>query len=160
MMSNLSPTVASSLGIRQAQATLTVNPSSLEMKVGENATTRITLRESLINYGNVCFAVEGFPSSGFITWMQPECSNIEPNRFINSTLTVEATPAAAPQNFTAFVVAASGTWSEQVPITITVIPAMSAWIPWSIILVFILVLISPVLLRSVKRYRSRHARSA
>jgi len=153
-------TFARSFSIRQAQATLTVNPSSLVIKVGENASAKITLQQSLIEYGNICFSVQGFPTSGFIVWMQPGCSSVEPAQSINSTLTVEATPAAAPQNFTAFVVAGSGDWTERVPISITVIPAMSAWIPWSIILAFLLVLASPVLLKKAKRYLSGNSGSA
>jgi hypothetical protein len=66
---------------------------------------------------------------------------------------VEATPAAAPQNFTAYVVAMRGNWTERVPFNVTVEPAMPAWIPWSIILIFILILLIPVIVKRKPRHR-------
>jgi hypothetical protein len=68
---------------------------------------------------------------------------------------VEATPAAAPQSFTAFVIANGGNWTVKAPITITVEPAMPAWIPWSIILVFVLILIVPLMIKTKKPKHSK-----
>jgi hypothetical protein len=66
-------------------------------------------------------------------------------------LSVEATPAAAPQSFTAYVVATSGNWTSRTTIDITVVPAMSAWIPWSIVIVFILILVTPLIMKRKPR---------
>ncbi len=66
-------------------------------------------------------------------------------------MNVEATPAAAPQSFTAFVVAISLNWTGRSPISITVEPAMPAWIPWSIVLVFMLVFIIPLVVKTKKK---------
>jgi hypothetical protein len=57
-----------------------------------------------------------------------------------TTLIVEATPAAAPQNFTAAILAISGNENASAPLTITVVPAISPWIPWLGILLFFLVI--------------------
>ena len=129
----------------EAQPTLTIDPSSLVIKVGQNASARVTLLGSPTVYGMVCFSMEGLPASGFITSMDPECVSSEPSKAINSTLIVEATPAAAPQSFSAFVVASSATWNERAQLGITVVPALPAWIPWTMIVAFILVLMSPIL---------------
>jgi hypothetical protein len=53
---------------------------------------------------------------------------------------VEATPAAAPQNFTASIIATIGNQTVSTPLTITVIPAIAPWIPWLGILLFFLVI--------------------
>ena len=131
--------------LRQAQPTLTIDPSSLVIKVGQNASARVTLLGSPTVYGMVCFSLEGLPASGFITSMDPECVSSEPSKAVNSTLIVEATPAAAPQSFSVFVVASSATWSERAQLGITVVPALPAWIPWTMIVAFILVFIGSVL---------------
>jgi len=70
-----------------------------------------------------------------------------------AVLSVEATPAAAPQSFTAYVVATGGNWTERAAIDVTVEPAMPAWIPWSIILVFILILLIPVIVKRKPKHR-------
>ena len=147
----LSRAEANPVELRQAQPTLTIDPSSLMIKVGQNASARVTLLGSPTAYGLVCFSVEGLPTSGFITSLDPECVSSEPSKVINSTLSVEATPAAAPQSFSVFVVASSATWIERAQLAITVVPAMPAWIPWAIIAAFILVLISPILVGKKRR---------
>jgi hypothetical protein len=155
-LNSITSATAGPLGNLQAQPTLTDSPSALVIKVAGNATAKVALSGQPLTYGVVCFVVEGFPSSGFVTTFSPECSNAETLGSINSTLTVEATPAAAPQNFTAFVVAASGNWTENAPVSITVVPGLPAWVPWSIILLFVVVMMSPML---VGRWRRKGARS-
>jgi hypothetical protein len=130
---------------QQSGPILTINPSSVVIKVGGSANVSLTLNNSSSGFGIVCFGVEDFPSSGFVTTFVPPCVNTQSSN--PAILTVEATPAAAPQSFTAYVVATSGNWTSRVPIDITVEPAMSAWIPWSIILVFILILLIPVIIK-------------
>lgn len=146
LASSLTRAEATQVELRQVQPTLTIDPPSLEIKVGQSASARITLSGSPTAYGMVCFSLEGLPTSGFITSMTPECVSSGASEAINSTLTVEATPAAAPQSFSVFVVASSATWSERAQLGITVVPAMPAWIPWTIIAAFILILIGPILL--------------
>ena len=100
-----------------------------------------------VSFGKVCFAVKGFPTSGFVASIVPTCANLQESGSTISVLAVEATPAASPQSFAAFVVASSGKWTERVPFSITfsitVEPATPAWIPWSIILMFVLILLMP-----------------
>jgi len=110
----------------------------------------------MLNAGKVCFGVEGFPSSGFIESFDPACVNPKPDSETVTRMSVEATPAAAPQNFTASVVAIGPNWTVRSPINITVEPAMSAWIPWSIIFVFVLILIIPLLVRTRKTESAGH----
>lgn len=149
-LSSFAPATAMSLGLQQVGSILTVDPSSVVVKVGQSARANITLMGSSLSRGVVCFSVEGFPTSGFVTSFDPKCWKTEPSRSSVSILTVEATPAAAPQSFTAFVVANSGNWTERVPISILVEPAMPAWIPWSIILTFILILVTPLVVKKKK----------
>jgi len=136
------PITANSVRIHQSGPTLTVTPSSVVIKVGDSANVSLALAPS--PSGRVCFDVEDFPTSGFITTFYPPCVSTESSLAV---LTVEATPAAAPQNFTAFVVATGGNWTARATINVTVEPAMPAWIPWSIILVFILILLIPVIVK-------------
>jgi hypothetical protein len=49
------------------------------------------------------------------------------------------------------VVASGGNWSANAPIDVTVTPAMPVWIPWSIILAFILLLTGPTLVKRMRR---------
>lgn len=135
----------------QSQPILTVNPSSVVIKVGNNAKINLTINNPSAG-SNICFGVDGFPNSGFITSITPSCVN-QRFRLVESTLTIEATPAAAPQSFTAFVVANDGNATVKTPIDVTVIPAMPAWIPWSIILVFIMILIIPLTVKVKKTKR-------
>jgi len=139
------PVTANSERIQQAGPTLTITPSSVVIKVGDSANVSLQLSNWPSTLGNVCFGAEDFPTSGFVTVFTPSCVNSEFSSL--ALLTVEATPAAAPQSFTAYVVASAGNWSQRVPINVTVEPAMPAWIPWSIILVFILVLLIPLIVK-------------
>jgi hypothetical protein len=129
---------------------LIVNPSSIVLKVGDSANVNVTLTNIPASSNRVCFGVDDFPTSGFITTIVPLCADagIRP---IVAILSVEATPAAAPQSFTAYVVATSGNWTNRAPINITVVPAMSAWIPWSIVIVFILILVMPLIMKKKPR---------
>jgi len=154
LASSVTRAEANPVELRQAQARLTIDPSSVVIKVGQNASARVTLLGSPTDYGMVCFSLEGLPTSGFITSMDPECVSSGPSEAINSTLSVEATPAAAPQSFSVFVVASSATWIERVQLGITVVPAVPAWIPWAIIAAFILVIISPILVGKKRTKKS------
>ena len=137
-------TNATTLGIQQSEPTLTVTPPSIAIKVGDSANVNLTLSNSLLSF-KVCFEAEDFPTSGFVTIFDPPCVTSDSSN--HAVLTVEATPAAAPQSFTAYVVATGGNWTERAPINVTVEPAMPAWIPWSIILVFVLILLIPVMIK-------------
>lgn len=138
------PTNATTIRIQQSEPTLTVTPPSITIKVGDSANVNLTLSNSLLSL-KVCFEVENFPTSGFVTTFDPPCVSADSSNL--AVLTVEATPAAAPQSFTAYVVATGGNWTETAPISVTVEPAMPAWIPWSIILVFVLILLIPVIIK-------------
>lgn len=142
---------ASSVRTQQSGPTLTVTPSSVVIKVGDSANVSLTLTALPSGFGRVCFGVEDFPTSGFVTAFDPPCVSTESSNL--ALLTVEATPAAAPQNFTAYVVATHGNWTERVPINVTVEPAMPAWIPWSIILIFVLILLIPVIVKRKPKRR-------
>jgi hypothetical protein len=142
-----SPITAADIArIRQSGPTLVINPSSLVIKVGDNANVSVMLANAPSSFGVICFGVEDFPTSGFVTTFVPPCTGVQSSNQ-SALLTVEVTPAAAPQSFTAYVVATSGNWTGKVPISITVEPAMPAWIPWSIILVFVLILVIPLLIK-------------
>ena len=139
----------------RSEPVLIVKPTSVVIKVGDSAKINLTLTNLALNTSNICFSVDGFPTSGFVTSIVPECVSSQLGQTI-SILRVEATPAAAPQRFTVFVVASGENWTARVPIAITVEPAMPAWIPWSIILVFILILIIPLIIKTKKtRHRTR-----
>jgi len=138
------PVNALVLRIHQSGPILSVTPDSVVIKVGDSANVSLVLSNSPSDF-KVCFGVEDFPNSGFVTTFSPPCVRTESPNF--AVLTVEATPAAAPQNFTAYVVATSGNWTSRAPINVTVEPAMPAWIPWSIILVFIIILLIPVIIK-------------
>ena len=131
--------------LQQSGPTLTVTPLSVVIKVGDSANVSLALSNSPSGFNQVCFGVEDFPSSGFVTTFDPPCVSAESSNL--AVLTVKATPAAAPQSFTAYVVATGGNWTGRVPIDVTVEPAMPAWIPWSIILVFVLILLIPVIIK-------------
>ncbi len=142
---------ATTIGTQQSEPTLTVTPPSVAIKVGDSANVSLALSNSLLSFNKVCFEVEDFPTSGFVTTFDPPCVTSDSSN--HAVLIVEATPAAAPQSFTAYVVATGGNWTERAPINITVEPAMPAWIPWSIILVFVLVLLIPVIIKRRPRQR-------
>ncbi|MGA3404368.1 MAG: hypothetical protein ABSD49_01400 [Candidatus Bathyarchaeia archaeon] len=147
---NYLTTAANAVRIQQSGPIIAVNPSSVVIKVGDSTSVNLTLTNSPASLGKVCFGVEDFPTSGFVTTIVPPCATVQSSIPV-AVLTVEATPAAAPQSFTAYVVATSGNWTGRVPISITVEPAMPAWIPWSIILVFVLILLIPLMIKKKRR---------
>lgn len=120
------------------------------IRVGDSAVVNVSLSDLPVSFGKVCFRLEGFPTSGFMTSIVPACVNLQQSDPVSSVLTVEATPAAAPQSFTALVVASNGNWSRSVPLDITVESAIPAWIPWSIILAFVAILTIPLALEFKK----------
>ncbi len=127
----------------QAQAAgfgVVLSPSSLVLKVGDKAGINVTITNpERVNGTQVCYTLEGFPSSGFRSSFTPECSSSNNGGF-DSVLTVEVTPAAAPQTVQGVVVASSGTASAQAVLNLTVEPAMPAWIPWLGLILFFSVL--------------------
>jgi hypothetical protein len=106
--------------------------------VGANATIILTVKGEGI-LGTVCFSEQGFPSSGFILIFHPQCTPLGQGE-TGGQLIVEATPAAAPQNFTAAILATLGNQTASAPLAITVVPAIPAWIPWLGIILFFLVI--------------------
>ena len=132
----LNPTATVSLG-RPSQATFAVviNPSTVVVKVGDKAEINVTIMNpQLVNGTQVCFSLDGFPASGFRTSFNPECSDSEHG--FGTILTVEVTPAAAPQTVTAYVIANSSSQTAQALLSLSVEPAMPAWIPWLGLLLF------------------------
>jgi len=126
---------------RQAGLALSLQPSSVTIKVGDTATVNVILMNSQnSSIPQVCFDAEGFPSTGFITVIVPQCTPVQPYQTLTAALNVTATPAAAPQNVTALIVARGGTVTAQTFLYVTVIPALPAWIPWSMIGGFVAVL--------------------
>lgn len=121
-----------------SQLSLSDNPSAAVIKVGDKATINLTLTSVGIS-GLACFGEQGFPDSGFTLTFLPQCTQIQQPQ-TNTQLIVEATPAAAPQNFTANILASLGNITTSTPLTITVIPAIAPWIPWLGILLFFLVI--------------------
>jgi hypothetical protein len=115
---------------------LSDNPSAVVIKVGDKAAINLTATGES---GTACFSEQGFPSSGFTLTFIPQCALVQKG-VGTAQLIVEATPAAAPQNFTALIVATLGNQTASTPLTITVVPAIPAWIPWLGILVFVLVI--------------------
>jgi hypothetical protein len=155
--STITTSGASSFGPSQSGPILTVDPSSVVIKVGDSAIVSVSLSDLPVSFGTVCFRLEGFPTSGFITSIVPTCVNPQQSGPASSVFTVEATPAAAPQSFTAFVVANSSNWSKSVEISITVEPAISTWIPWSIILAFVVILTIPLAFEIKKTRTARQS---
>jgi len=117
---------------------LSLNPSAATIKVGDKAEINLTVTSEPTS-GTVCFSEQGFPSSGFTLTFLPQCTPV-PQIGASAQLIVEATPAAAPQNFTALILATLGNQTASAPLTITVVPAIPPWIPWLGILVFVLVM--------------------
>ena len=117
---------------------LFVSPSATTIKVGDEAEINLTVTSKPTS-GTVCFSEQGFPFSGFTLTFTPQCAPL-PRGAARAQLIVEATPAAAPQNFTALILATLGNKTASAPLTITVVPAIPPWIPWLGILVFVLVI--------------------
>ena len=122
-----------------SQLTLSDNPSAAVIKVGDKATINLTLTSVGVLGGLACFGEQGFPNSGFTLTFLPQCTQIQQPE-TTAQLIVEATPAAAPQNFTANIIASLGNITASTPLIITVIPAIPAWIPWLGIVLFFLVI--------------------
>jgi hypothetical protein len=120
------------------ELSLSANPTAVVIKVGDTSTINLTV-SSEAGSGLVCFSEQGFPSSGFVLTFLPQCATMQ-QRILTSRLMVEATPAAAPQNFTALILASLGNETASTPLTITVVPAIPAWIPWLGIVLFFLVI--------------------
>jgi len=128
---------APSMGLADTRLNLAVDPSVAVIKVGDKATINLTLTSAGVA-GQVCYGEQGFPDSGFTLTFLPQCTPVQP--VTTTSLIVEATPAAAPQNFTATILATVGNQTASTPLTITVVPAIPAWIPWLGILLFFFVI--------------------
>jgi len=135
-----SPNLAAANLMRRSDPvlSLTADPSTAVIKVGDKAMINLTLTSAGIS-GQACFDQQGFPASGFTLTFVPECAQVQ-QPVTRASLIVEATPAAAPQNFTASIVATIGNQTVSTPLTITVVPAIPPWIPWLGILLFFLVI--------------------
>jgi hypothetical protein len=134
--------VAVALPNREYDATfgVMIQPSSITLKVGEKANITVTIiNPENVGAAQVCFSVEGFPNSGFRTSIAPLCTDSQ-HGVIGTTLTVEVTPAAAPQTVMAYVIANSGNETAQAILNVSVEPAMPAWIPWLGLLLFFILL--------------------
>jgi hypothetical protein len=119
---------------------VTIQPSSVVIKVGDKAQINVTIiNTEEVGGGQVCFSLEGFPASGFRTSFAPECADSRNGGF-ETILTVEVTAAAAPQTVTAYVIASSGNQTAQAVLNVTVEFAMPPWIPWLGLLLFFLIL--------------------
>jgi hypothetical protein len=135
---------------------LTLDPSSVVIKVGQNATVNLILANSGEAGEQLCFGQQGFPDSGFILTFQPQCTMLTLG-FLRASLSVEATAAAAPQSFTAIILAITGNQTAQAPLTMTVVPGIPPWVPWLIILVFVLGLSLAVVLPSKLSRKARRS---
>jgi len=146
----LAPTMLGSHSVETSgsQLSLSVNPSTVVIKVGDNATVGLTLTTDEV-LRQVCFGEEGFPSSGFIVIFLPQCA-VTQNGPTSTELIVGVTPAAAPQNFTALIQAMIGNQTASAPLTVTVIPAISPWVPWLGIFLFFLVIGAALFVRPHK----------
>ena len=133
-------TMALTKSVHDAGFGVTIEPSSVVIKVGDKSEIQVNVTNpQQISGGQICFSLDGIPASGFITTFTPECADSQSGN-VGTVLTVEATPAAAPQNVTAYVIASSGNQTAQTVLNITVVPAMPAWIPWVGLLLFFSIL--------------------
>jgi hypothetical protein len=132
---------------------LMLDPASVVIKVGDKATVNLTVTNSGAPVGKLCFGQEGFPDSGFVLTFLPQCSGLTVGP-LGASLTVEATAAAAPQNFTAMILAITGNETAQAALNVAVVPGIPTWVPWLIIVTFILLLGIAVLLQPAKLLRS------
>ena len=137
-----------------------IEPSSVVIKVGDKSEIQVTvINPEKVSPGQVCFSLEGFPASGFRTTFTPDCADSQSGN-VGTVLTVEVTPAAAPQNFAAYVIATSGNQTAQTVLNITVEPAMPWWIPWAGLLAFFSVLGIAIFLKPrMPRKGNRHIAS-
>ncbi len=74
---------------------LTLDPSSVVIKVGQNATVNLILANSGAAGEQLCFGQQGFPDSGFILTFLPQCTMLTPG-FLRASLSVEATAGCSP----------------------------------------------------------------
>jgi hypothetical protein len=117
-----------------------IQPSSITLKVGEKGNITVTIiNPERVSGAQVCFSVDGFPTSGFRTSITPLCSS-SARGAIGTILTVEVTPAAAPQTVIAYVIAIGGNQTAQAVLTVSVEPAMPGWVPWLGLLLFFVLL--------------------
>ena len=137
---------------------MTVDPSAVTIKVGDRASVNLTTISSGVSGPQVCYSEQGFPSSGFNLTFLPVCTPLT-QQTTRTLLIVEATPAAAPQNFTAAILAISGNETASASLTITVIPAISPWIPWAGILLFFLVIGLALFIGPRRSRKSRNEKS-
>jgi hypothetical protein len=138
-MSFLLTDIAYSTHPSQVALGVTVVPSSVVIRVGETVRINVTATSGETTpIGQVCFSLQGFPDPGFRTSFVPECATSQSNR-ISAILSVEVTPAVAPQSFTALVIARNGGQTSQASLDVTVEPAFPPWIAWAGILLFLLV---------------------
>lgn len=135
---------------------LVLDPSSVVIKVGDKGTINLTVVNSGASVGKLCYGQEGFPDSGFILTFLPQCGTLTVGS-LRASLTVEATGAAAPQNFTATILAIAGNTTAHAPLTVTVVPGIPVWVPWVIIIVFILFLGIAVVVKPSKVLRRKSA---
>jgi hypothetical protein len=142
-----------SIAASNAQLDLSLNPSAVVIKVGDNASISLTITTGEV-LRQVCFDEQGFPSSGFILTFLPQCT-ITQTQPTSTELIVEATPAAAPQNFTALILATIGNQTASAPLTVTVVPAIPAWIPWLGIFLFFLVIGAALFIKPRKPKRKK-----
>ena len=137
---------------------VSIVPSSVVTKVGERSRINVTITNpESVSGSQVCFSAEGFPATGFITTFAPLCSSSQGGRF-GTVLTVEVTPAAAPQTVEAHVIARDNNQTAQAVLNITTEPAIPPWIPWAGLLLFVSVLVAVVVLKPkfpIKRGGSR-----
>jgi hypothetical protein len=125
---------------------VTLLPSSITLKVGEKANISVTITHpETVDGTQVCYALDGFPSSGFRTSFNPTCSDT--SHGYSTILVVEATPAAAPQTVEGYVIASSASQTAQAVFNLSVEPAMPAWIPWLGLILFFSLLGAAILWR-------------
>jgi len=117
-----------------------IQPSNLVLNVGEKTQVNVSITNpENVSGGRVCFGLEGFPTSGFRTSFTRACSDSQQGG-LGTVLTVEATPAAAPQTVNATVTAGDGSQTAYASLTVTVEPAFPVWIPWFGLALFVLFL--------------------
>jgi hypothetical protein len=145
---NPSPGLGYLRGVSASGMNLSASPSAAVIKVGDKAAINLTATGEPAS-GAVCFSEQGFPSTGFTLSFLPQCALVHGGA-ASGQLIVEVTPAAAPQNFTALIVATFGNQTASAPLTITVVPAIAPWIPWLGIIVFIFVIAAALFVRPRK----------
>jgi hypothetical protein len=150
---NSSPALAQVSHSMTSTFNLMLDPASVVIKVGDKATVNLTVTNSGAPVDKLCFGQEGFPDSGFVLTFLPQCSTLTVGS-LRASLTVEATAAAAPQNFTAMILAVTDNQTAQAALNVVVVPGIPTWVPWLIIATFILLLGIAVLVRPAKLLRN------